>query len=617
MIKGAEMNFTHVEPLSESTQSLGLKFGSSTDIGMLIPVWAYLQKMKFAESIDTIVPLPGRNSDRLSHGVTAEVLALYLVSRPHALYKCESWVEECGYLRLLYPGLKPWHFTEARVQDTFDALFTSSLDDIVFLQCCNVVKTWDVEVSVVNIDLTNFTLYGEYDSGGALDAIKIEYGKPKDGQTGRKQFALEIAACEDMIPLHFRALDGSTADVTRYTKVWKQIRDTIGHSNFVTTGDAKLTSSDNLIAISAGSGRYIGPEFQRSEEKLALYLEKGELSPLYSVKSRSKKDSGKPPMVEFSGFGFRSDIVDKKGKIYYQQTIIVKSNTKEYDELETLQRDLNRVTKRLDELKDSSLKNGMTAEKKKAFLKEEDILAAVSKIKNFNQVKNLIHVQIVPHVDVIKKYNKPGKPTKNSTYIETQVTWYEVAGYTINQEKLQEKKNLCGYIVLVSNITPEESSIAEIVKAFKLEYRVEHVIKRLKNSLNLKPVYLHLPDRIEVLIYLLMSIVQVMSLMDRTARLSLEKQKNALVGLFPKRRSHRPKAEYMLDALRNIRVNYVCKEDVLYAEYSKIRQLALDILDILDIDPDLYTSKWLTQMIGTAFDSDTVGFEDYLINFVF
>ena len=602
---------------NEQLQEFGLQFGSSTDIGMLIPLWAYLRKMKFAESIDRIVLLPGRNSDRLSHGVTAEVLALYLASRPHALYKCLNWVEECGFLRLLYPGLRPRHFTEARLQDTFDALFAASLDDIVFLQCCNVVKTWGVDVSVVNIDLTNFTLYGEYDSGGSLDAIKIEYGKPKSGKTGKKQFALEIAVCEDMIPLHFQALDGATADVTRYTKVWRQIRETVGSSNFVTTGDAKLTSHENLIAISAGGGRYIGPEFHRTEENLAKYLQRGTLAPLYSVKNRNKANSGKPSMTDFSGFDFQSDIVGEDGSVYYQRTIVVKSNTKEYEELEAVNRDLERAAKHLDELMAKSRKNGMTAQKKKAFLSQDAALAAASKVKNFGKLKGIISVQVVPHNDVIVKYGKTGKPTKSSKRTETPITWYEVSGYTVDQDKLQAKRDLCGYIVLVSNIPPEEASTAELVKSYKLEYRVEHTIRRLKNSVNLTPIYLHLPERIEVLVYLLMTVVQTMSLMDRTARLKLAEQKKALVGLFPNRCSRRPKAEYMLDALRNIRVNYICKDDVLSASYSKISQLALDIFAILDIDPDLYASKGLAQMIEAIFVTDPDGFVEYLYMCVF
>ena len=50
------------ESFAKETQALGIKFGSSNDIGMLIPIWAYLRKMQFAETIDAVAPLPGRNS---------------------------------------------------------------------------------------------------------------------------------------------------------------------------------------------------------------------------------------------------------------------------------------------------------------------------------------------------------------------------------------------------------------------------------------------------------------------------------------------------------------------------------------------------------------------------
>jgi transposase len=526
-------------------------------------------------------------------------------------------VEECGFLRLLYPGLKPQHFSEARIEDTFDALFCASLDDIVFQQCCSVVKTWGVDVSSVNIDLTNFTVYGEYDNEGNLGAIKIEYGKPKSGQTSKKQFALEVAVCEDMVPLHFRALDGAAADVTRYTKIWKQLRETIGKTDFVTTGDAKLTSNDNLITISAGGGRYIGPEFYRTDGKLADYLKKGTLMPLYSIRNRNKMDSGKPTMTEFSGFDFRSDIEGEDGRPYYQRTVVVKSNTKEYEELQAIQRDLDRAAKHLDALKDKSQKYGKTAEKKKAFRKKDELMAIGARVKNYSNVKDLIDIQIVRQTGTIKKYDKPGKPAKESVHTENLIEWFELGGYSINQEKLQAKKDLCGYIVLVSNIPPEDSSIENLLKSYKLEYRVEHTFRRLKNSLNLKPIYLHLPDRIEVLIYLLMTIVQVMSLMDRTARLTLAEQKKHLVGLFPKRKSSRPKAEFMLDALRNIRVNYICKSGGLSAAYSKLSQLMLDIFPILHIDVDLYNSIGLGQMVENILKIDPDGFEEYLNNFVF
>ena len=611
------MVYESASSFADETQALGLRFGSSSDVGILIPIWWYLRRMQFAESIDSIVPPPGKNSARLSHGETAEVLALYLASRPHALYKCEGWVEECGFLRLLYPGLRPGHFTEARIEDTFDALFGASLDDIVFQQCCNVVRTWGVEVSSVNIDLTNFTVYGEYDDEGCLGGIKIEYGKPKSGQAGRKQFALEVAVCEDMVPLHFRALDGAAADVSRYTKVWRQLRDTIGRSNFVATGDAKLTSNDNLVAISAGGGRYIGPEFHRTDDKMAIYLGKGALKPLYSVRNRNKAGGGKPTMTEFSGFDFQSNILCEGGAKHYQRTIVVKANTKEFEELQALQRDLDRAAKHLDALKARSQKNGRTAEKKKAFRSEDEIMAIAKNVKNFGNVRDLFDVQIVRRTGTIKKYDKPGKPAKESAYTELPVTWFELGGYSINQEKLQAKKDLCGYIVLVSNIPPKDSSIENLLKTYKLEYRVEHTFRRLKNSLNLKPIYLHLPARIEVLIFLLMTIVQIMSLMDRAARLTLAEQHKCLEGLFPKRKTYRPKAEYMLDALRSIRVNYICKSGALSASYSKLSRLMLDIFPLLQIDAEMYTAEGLGKMVENILKIDPDGFEEYLNNFVF
>jgi hypothetical protein len=81
-------------------------------VGALPIIAAYLKRMQFIEKIDALVtPLRG-NHRRLSHGETSFILILYLLCRPHVMYKVEDWVCETTYLRVLFPDIEPGHFSD-------------------------------------------------------------------------------------------------------------------------------------------------------------------------------------------------------------------------------------------------------------------------------------------------------------------------------------------------------------------------------------------------------------------------------------------------------------------------------------------------------------------------
>ena len=78
----------------------GYKFGLSVNAGPLIAIYNYLRKLQYAELLDSIIPPPGKNSNRLSHGKTAEVLLLFFYCSHHAVYRCDGWVEQNPILKI-------------------------------------------------------------------------------------------------------------------------------------------------------------------------------------------------------------------------------------------------------------------------------------------------------------------------------------------------------------------------------------------------------------------------------------------------------------------------------------------------------------------------------------
>ena len=70
-------------------------------IGVIPMVAEYLTRIDFINVIDSTVKPLRSNNRRLTHGQTAFVLILYLVCRPHSMYRVEEWVNNTSYLRIL------------------------------------------------------------------------------------------------------------------------------------------------------------------------------------------------------------------------------------------------------------------------------------------------------------------------------------------------------------------------------------------------------------------------------------------------------------------------------------------------------------------------------------
>jgi len=78
--------------------------------------------------------------------------------------------------------------------------------------------------------------------------------------TIEKQFVQEVTVTNDGgVPIGTQSLDGNSADVSNYISAWKKIKEEIGTTDFVTIGDCKLSSDENLLTIMKSKGYFIAP----------------------------------------------------------------------------------------------------------------------------------------------------------------------------------------------------------------------------------------------------------------------------------------------------------------------------------------------------------------------
>lgn len=269
-------------------------------IGVIPMVAEYLTKIDFINVIDTAVKPLRSNNRRLTHGQTAFILILYLVCRPHCMYKVEEWVKDTTYLKILMPEINGEYFSDDRIEDTLKAIFNAKVKNLFSAQTINVIKTFNLNVSQVHCDFTSFSVHGDYENWGE-DCINITYGYSKDHRKDKKQFVQEVTVANDGgVPIGTQSLDGNSADVSNYIPAWKKIKEEIGSTNFLTIGDCKLSSDENLLTIMKCNGYFVAPlaMYNTLKKDLKKYVVE-EKRPLELLKETKKSET---VTVSYSGF---------------------------------------------------------------------------------------------------------------------------------------------------------------------------------------------------------------------------------------------------------------------------------------------------------------------------
>jgi transposase len=507
------------------------------------------------------------------------------------MYKIEDWVKETTYLRVLFPDIKSEYFNDDRIGDTLDALYEANVCNIFTQQSINIIDEFNLETKEVNADFSNFSVYGDFESE---EGIKITYGgAPKSKRTDLRQFAIDVAVnANDGVPIYQKVSDGNSADVTKYPEVWKGIKECLGSSDFIIIGDCKLSSESNLIKICNGGGYYISP--------LAMYKSVKEDIRRLVIKENIEHDliredkKGEEVIKKYTGFETNGSIEDpKRNKVFYQRKIYVWSSQLEETEIETLERHINMANKCIDRIANKVNTKKYNSEEKI----EEGIKMVLSKYKID---KSLLKYKLDKITEIVKKKVGKGRLGKNTKFEEVTIDLYSIE-FNWDKAIIEEEKKLCGYFVLVTNKTPKELSKQEVFQLYKKQWKIEKIFERLKGPLQVLPIRLKLPTRIESLMYVLMTCTQVFTLIDREARISLENANEQIVGLSANNIAlSRPRTESMLEAVRHIGLVYKLEDGEFSVKLNGINGLIDKIFNITKIDPKLLDDEYICSRLNAA-----------------
>ena len=115
------------------------------------------------------------------------------------------------------------------------------------------------------------------------------------------------------------------------------------------------------------------------------------------------------------------------------------------------------------------------------------------------------------------------------------------------------------------------------------------------NRYSLEPVYLHTPERIEAFLLLFKIALQIVVLIERTARKNIRQRDRGLDGFMPDRKDVRnPRSEYLLIEFEDIVKGQMPLPDGnTYGFVSELNLLQHDILSILSVPSYYYYYQYL------------------------
>ena len=538
----------------------------------------YFKNCGIVDIIDTNVPTDPRRKV-LTHGEAAIAMITGILFQVMQLYRICEFAKESTVLDALLPDIAPQDYFDDRLADTLDALYDYGLGNLETMITNSMINAFDIKTEICHNDTTCALTFGDADKHRSDHAIKITFGYSKQYRNDLKQLVWSLSVSSDSaFPLFQQAYSGNTADVDTYVEQWHHLIDLLGETNFLFVGDSKVATRQNMAHIHDHDGFFLSPlpMYSSYEKAFNDALDHHDREELISYKNRFNR-------------GFEAPlIVNHEGKDYPFRMIILFDHGLFHRKKKSLHQRIEKTQKAFDEL--SSKLNTYNLKKEAAI--DNACQAILKKYKTGDFFDYTLNNDSL----VTYKNSRRGKPSTKSPAEKVMVAQDRFSiDLGFNQSAFDQALSRAGYYPLVTNQPASELSIEDTMIAHKNQYKVEHNYRRSKSGYHLEPIYLHTPERIESYLFLFKIALQVIVLIERTARSNIEARNKGLDNFMPNKKDYRtPKAEYLLQKFEHIVSGTIRLADGNdYGFVSELTDLQRDILTLLEVPKHCYSYAYL------------------------
>ena len=429
------------------------------------------------------------------------------------LYQVEDWL--AGYMdgeaELPFEASK---YNDDRIARCLDELFDSDRNSMQAEAAATAIKVHELECEYIHNDTTTVSFSGAYDNPEAGAAVPA-HGYSKDHRPDLKQVVFGLNTTADgHVTVGYHLYDGNQADVTTHAPNWEGLRELLGKADFIYTADSKLCDMKTLELIAGNGGRFITimPANRKEVRDFMALLRHGETIEWeegYEIEDSRKKGKINHYRLysgEQSREGYRIVWVHSSAKAEQDAGRREKVIYKAEQELETLSGKLNKYQLRTRE-------------------QIEKAVAGITKRAG----GSFLQVEIVEQSDTYEVQAGKGRPGPNTRY-ETVTEIRFTLKWRRNEEEILQAARCDGIFPLTDNTGLEPT---EVLKHYKDQPGLEKRHSNLKSVLEVAPVFLNKPSRIEAMMFLYFIALMIVTLIERNIRTQMQEQKVEKLPILP------------------------------------------------------------------------------------
>ncbi|HVE73706.1 MAG TPA: IS1634 family transposase [Mycobacteriales bacterium] len=525
-------------------------------IGSLALVYPYLRRLGVADLIDELTTTGKERT--VSTGQVIEVLILNRLSlQPTPISKVGAWAASQA-IEAVY-GIAASALNDDRIGRALDELHPHLVDAWATIVLRG-AQAYGVKLDRLHSDVTRVAFEGAYDGVATTTADGRPLAQIRRGYTGkqdpsRKQVTVSLSVAADgALPTWYQVADGNAADTRVYLEHLAAVRQWLDLARPLVVGDSKLVTQATLLGFCRVGARFIGPTRLTAADRATLDARWQAGEPMWRLDPPPVEAT--PVAARYWGLEQAEMLVDSdRGTDYALRRLFVQSLDDRRATRHQRAKDLAGARRALWTIR---ARLGRPAYRDPALVRRK-VADAVRK------VRDSLHVTVVEA--------PPGLA----------VHW------RLDRARLRETTRFDGIYALVTNLSPVEATAPGVFREYKGQIQVERRFRAVKHPpIQIRPLWLHQPHRIESLIFVIMVALFLFALLEREARRVVRDSGQVLTGLRPDGRDHRPvTAERLLEVFaplslvtQCLRVGTALVQTLTPATLSPIQAQLLDRLGL-------------------------------------
>ncbi len=513
--------------------------GVRREVGPLLLASHFLGGLDVAGTVDRALPRSVRS--QLSVGEAVCALVASRLCSPSPLYDIAGWASGAAVHELL--GIPAQLLNDDRLGRALE-IFAVYAEHLRGLLAARAIERYGVNAGRLHVDLTTVRVTGAYE-----DSALVGKGWGADRRVERQVRTLQ-ATSHDGVALYLRPDPGNSAELTLVGQSLERLL-ALSRPGMLIVCDSVCGQPKTLCEIARSGLEFIVPLRANTGFKERFLAEVGHsaLRPLRYVAERERE------LPAARRTRYRGALTDW-----------------ELTDPETGEP----LTLRVAYVHSSEEAREVAAARERALTKAEEALARVKRglggryYKTRRQVERRVGAILGKNITgliTVKVATSKGKPT---------VSWQR------EEDAIAHAAGTDGVYALATNLTGGRLSADRVLRLYKDQQIVERRHRDLKQTLKVRPIFLHNDDRIYALISILGIALLIFGLIETQTRQALgREERQELEGLLPEGRSAKPTGRNILAAFQGLGLTYT--HDGI--QLDRLTHTQRRILELLEIQP--------------------------------